>query len=77
MTNEQRKKIENLIRKIRNKELGTSSLFLAMAETYPQGIWLEAEQEGLMSGRERAACLCVWKQYRKLQAKSAIKQALN
>jgi hypothetical protein len=64
--------IIELVELIRNKQPATS-LFLALYETFPRGVWSEAIRQGIMQPREFQACMLVLKQYRKLQAQSAIK----
>jgi hypothetical protein len=65
-------KIIELVELIRNKQPATS-LFLALYETLPRGVWCEATRQGIMQPREFQACMLALKQYRKLQAETAIK----
>ena len=64
--------ITKLVNLIRSKQPSTS-LFLAMFETYPKEIWEKAVNQGIMTAFELQACMLALKQYRKLQAESAIK----
>jgi hypothetical protein len=66
-------KITELVELIRNKQPSSTSLFLALYETLPRGVWSESVRQNILSAREFQACILVLKQYRKLQAKSAIK----
>ena len=67
-------KLKELIRKIRNKEDGSSSFFLACYESgfLPVSTWEKAIVDGIATPREYQACILILKSYRKLQAKSAI-----
>lgn len=69
-------KILELVNLIRNKQPSTS-LFLAMYETFPKDIWEKSVKEGIMTSLELQSCLLVLKQYRRLQATSAIKGISN
>ena len=66
-------KVAELVTLIRNKKPCTTSLFLAMYETLPRSTWDQAISKGIMTASEYHGCLLVLKQYRRLQAKSAIK----
>jgi hypothetical protein len=67
-------KIRDLGNAIRNKQKGTTTLFLACYETFPSHVWGQSVEMGLLTPREFQACMIALKQYRKLQAKAAIEQ---
>lgn len=72
-----RQKIIELAIAIREKAENTTTLFLAMHETFPISVWEEAIEKGLLTPREFQAGILIVKQYRKMQARAAVKEALG
>jgi hypothetical protein len=63
--------IKELMSKARSRQPATAR-FLVLYETFPKNVWDKAVKKGIISPHEYQGMMLILKQYRELQAKSAI-----